>query len=112
MGRFSPWAASRAALFNSELFAGAQGPETLGGHPVLVGQGSSQHSGTMRVKSPFLERLHLDNEHFLLTGRSILLVREFFDAIDVRRQQSLDDVMFVAFMKEVTDLSEVSCTRM
>ena len=60
----------------------------------------------MKVTSRLLERLHLDPSHLLLSGRAVLLVKEFFDAIDTRNMEGLDDIGFVAFLCEVTDLDE------
>jgi hypothetical protein len=61
----------------------------------------------MIIKPGFLSRLHLNEEYLLLTGRGILLVREFFDALDLRRSGSLDDVQFVVFLQATTDLPDV-----
>jgi hypothetical protein len=61
----------------------------------------------MRVTAAFFERLHLDKKHLLLTGRAVLLLRAYFDMIDVRKMESLDDIEFVAFLSHVTDLNEV-----
>lgn len=60
----------------------------------------------MKVTSRLLQRLHLDPSHMLLSGRAVLLVKEFFDAIDVRDMEALDDIGFVAFLCGVTDLTE------
>eukprot|EP00002_Diphylleia_rotans_P004537 TRINITY_DN1338_c0_g1_i7.p1 TRINITY_DN1338_c0_g1~~TRINITY_DN1338_c0_g1_i7.p1 ORF type:complete len:210 (-),score=58.16 TRINITY_DN1338_c0_g1_i7:386-1015(-) len=60
----------------------------------------------MRVTSNFLRRFHLDPRHGLLTGRNVQVIREFFDAMDVRNMEALDDIQFLSFMKMTTDLSE------
>lgn len=62
----------------------------------------------MKVESPLLERLHLDTRHFLLSGRGVLVLKELFDTIDVRKMDGLDDIQFVAFLRTVSDLTEVS----
>lgn len=58
----------------------------------------------MRITSPFLQRLHLDPVHFLLTGRGVSVVKVLFDLFDCRHMSALDDVQFLAFMKSCTDL--------
>lgn len=60
----------------------------------------------MRVRSRLMERMHLDPVHMLLSGRAVLLVKELFEAVDVRSMDGLDDVGFVAFLCGVTDLGE------
>lgn len=60
----------------------------------------------MKVRSAFLQRLHLDRVHYLLTGRMVQLVKEFFTYLDCRYKNALDDIQFVCFMQSSTDLSE------
>lgn len=59
-----------------------------------------------KIIGPLLKRLHLDRVHFLLTGRAVQLVKEFFDLLDIRGASALDDVQFLAFMQYSTDLPE------
>eukprot|EP00455_Lapot_gusevi_P034736 TRINITY_DN3840_c0_g1_i6.p1 TRINITY_DN3840_c0_g1~~TRINITY_DN3840_c0_g1_i6.p1 ORF type:complete len:189 (+),score=29.72 TRINITY_DN3840_c0_g1_i6:193-759(+) len=65
----------------------------------------------MKVKSEFLLRFHLDRRHYLLTGRSVQLLKLFFDILDIRRLQALDDVQFFAFMQHATDLDQEQIDR-
>lgn len=60
----------------------------------------------MKVKPGFLSVLHLDKRKLLLTGRGLLLVKTYFNLLDMRGTEYLDDLQFLAFMKECTDLSE------
>eukprot|EP00162_Nutomonas_longa_P003405 comp14131_c0_seq1/m.20117 comp14131_c0_seq1/g.20117 ORF comp14131_c0_seq1/g.20117 comp14131_c0_seq1/m.20117 type:complete len:193 (-) comp14131_c0_seq1:21-599(-) len=60
----------------------------------------------MKVTSGFLRRFHLDKRHSLLSARSLLVLREYFEVLDVRRKESLDDIQFLSFIKTNTDLSE------
>eukprot|EP00769_Ergobibamus_cyprinoides_P000717 gnl/Ergobibamus_cyprinoides/1726.p4 GENE.gnl/Ergobibamus_cyprinoides/1726~~gnl/Ergobibamus_cyprinoides/1726.p4 ORF type:complete len:103 (+),score=39.93 gnl/Ergobibamus_cyprinoides/1726:104-412(+) len=60
----------------------------------------------MKVTLGLLNRLHLDRNYSLLSGRSVLLLKHLFDSIDVRGTESLDDVQFTAFMLEATTLRE------
>ena len=56
----------------------------------------------MKARSRILARLRLDPKHYLLSGRAVMLLKEFFDIIDVRRMHGLDDIQFVSFMTEAT----------
>lgn len=60
----------------------------------------------MKIKSTFLQRFHLDPRHMLLSTRNAQIVWELFQAMDIHNQRRLDDVQFLAFMKNTTNLSE------
>eukprot|EP01135_Chromosphaera_perkinsii_P005963 Nk52_evm8s375 gene=Nk52_evmTU8s375 len=60
----------------------------------------------MKVTHPFFERFHLDRRHGLLSARNCMIVKEFFNLLDARGMQALDDTQFVAFMRMCTDLTE------
>eukprot|EP00163_Fabomonas_tropica_P021303 TRINITY_DN3731_c0_g1_i1.p1 TRINITY_DN3731_c0_g1~~TRINITY_DN3731_c0_g1_i1.p1 ORF type:complete len:187 (+),score=32.89 TRINITY_DN3731_c0_g1_i1:374-934(+) len=60
----------------------------------------------MKITSDFLKRFHLDRRHALLSARNVLILREYFDALDVRNKECLDDLQFLAFIRMNTDLSE------
>jgi Ca2+-binding EF-hand superfamily protein len=60
----------------------------------------------MRVTSSFLKRMHLDRRHSLLSARNLLVLREYFQVLDARKQESLDDIQFLSFITLNTDLSE------
>eukprot|EP01112_Ceratiomyxa_fruticulosa_P018963 TRINITY_DN613_c0_g1_i2.p1 TRINITY_DN613_c0_g1~~TRINITY_DN613_c0_g1_i2.p1 ORF type:complete len:229 (-),score=41.65 TRINITY_DN613_c0_g1_i2:143-829(-) len=60
----------------------------------------------MKVISPFYRRFHLDKRHMLLTARNMQHIRQFFEILDLKGTESLDDIQFLAFMKLTTDLSE------
>jgi len=53
----------------------------------------------------------LDSRHLLLSGRAVLMVRKFFDSLDVRHLDALDDIQFIVFLQSCTDLSEDECLR-
>eukprot|EP01135_Chromosphaera_perkinsii_P009641 Nk52_evm91s1810 gene=Nk52_evmTU91s1810 len=60
----------------------------------------------MKVLSPFLNNLHLDPVHGLLSAQSCQAVLEYFQLLDFRDNEGLDDLQFLAFMETSTDLSE------
>ena len=53
----------------------------------------------MKVTSKFLRSFHLDKRHGLLTSRNVQSLMEFFQAIDIKGEMSLDDIQFLGFMK-------------
>ena len=60
----------------------------------------------MKITSPLLNSLCLDPRLLLLSARSTKLVHEFFKMIYVADLGYLDDLAFVSFMMNATDLSE------
>ena len=60
----------------------------------------------MHIRLGLIKCLHLDRSHYVLTGRGVQVVEEFFKILDVRSKNSLDDVQFMCFMRVATDLSE------
>jgi Ca2+-binding EF-hand superfamily protein len=61
----------------------------------------------MKVRGgAFLSRFHLDTQYYLLTGRAVQLVKEYFDVLDSRCMDALDDLQFNCFMRNATDLND------
>ena len=58
----------------------------------------------MKVKSKFIQRFHLDAKHMLLSARNVQIVHELFEALDIHNTSTLDDIQFLAFMRQCTDL--------
>lgn len=48
----------------------------------------------------------LDRRHGLLDARSVQMCRDYFDALDIKGNGELDDVVFSAWLGAVTDLSQ------
>jgi len=59
----------------------------------------------MKIKSPFLQRFHLNRSHYLLPARSVQVLLEFFQAMDMSDEEAIDDVQFAAFLKVLHFLS-------
>lgn len=67
---------------------------------------------TVLVRSPLLQRLHLNRTDQLLTVRAIQVLRSLFHALDIHQQGALNDLQFLALLRTMTNLSEKQCYRL
>ena len=60
----------------------------------------------MKIKSEVLRYIHLDKNYSLLSGKSVRVMYEYFNLLEIHQGQGLNDVQFYHFLKSITDLSQ------
>ena len=64
------------------------------------------------VKSSLLNRLHLERREQLLNVRSVQILRQWFDCLDIHKDGFLNDLQVLAILRTMTNLRETQCYRL